>query len=151
MRRSLLILLTLVGAFTLIDPISGQSAQPQAQNARAPFVEDNAPDGKAQVYVYRPGSRWLSDYNRILIFTNEPVGILSVSKYLSFTASEGETRLWFTGASSATLAIDAVAGQTYYVKAYSAHGSIGASSASLTLMPRETALKEIADCDAETE
>ena len=109
------------------------------------FVEASVPDGKALIYLYRPGAIF-SSLNPTLLAKDGPIGVLPLSSFLSYTSDPGTVKLWFVAATSASLKVEAVAGHVYYVKC--AIINVGTNMFSLTfeLVPNDKAKTEIAGC-----
>ena len=130
----------------------GRGQTGQDQKKLPPFVEEtNIPDGKAVLYVYRPGDLppvgWLKA-SPLIILGNELVGTLTNAGYLVCFVDPGNVKLWIVSTSSKSLKMDFVAGQIYYVK-----GGFGYSllpqywDMSLSQVPREAGKTEISKCE----
>jgi hypothetical protein len=146
--RSLYLLVT-VAVFCISGCLTmGYAPDPQAPS----FVEEkNIPLGQALIYFYRPYS-FVSSAITPLIMTNQAnrlVVALSTGGYFPYFTGPGKIKFWassdgLTTAQKSPIAIEVIAGETYYVKM---PGPL--SSANRSLLERvsfESAMPEIKDC-----
>ncbi|MGA2974946.1 MAG: hypothetical protein ABSF77_06525 [Spirochaetia bacterium] len=132
MRRIAIVCLFVVVAVSLAGCVTGPG-----------FVEEQTiPDGKAEVYLYRPIHLY-GDVITPMIMTNEGfLTLLDAGGYYSYITNAGTLRFWAVSYSaSLPITVEAVAGQKYYVKI-----GFAAETCTLTLVPQETAKTDIAYC-----
>jgi hypothetical protein len=120
-----------------------QVPQPERKGARP---EGYVPEGKALVYIYSVGFTGnVSTTEALLLGKTGPIGIIRPLSYYSLVIEPGTTRLWLIAARTRQLEFEAAAGEVYYVKA-GVSASVMAGAPELELIPTDTAMKEIAQC-----
>ena len=142
-----------VVALAFAGPLFGQHADPHKTPPPPPFVEGSIPDGKALIYIYRVENNLAGEPSfdsPLLLANNEPFGVIPAGCYYSYVSDPGTITLWFVSSSAASLKLEAVAGQIYYVRAgfdtVLTFNSKAPFKVSLKVMPRPDAMKELAYC-----
>ena len=161
-KRSTIVLLSVVAALALTSPVFGQHAEPKPPPAPLPppFVEASAQDGKALIYIYITGPnsenlvRNASSTERtglLVLAKSGPIGLFDkLGSYFSYVSEPGTIKLWLVGLYTTECKLEVVAGQIFYVKADFA-GGFGIKAPEIYPIPNETAKKEIAKCWPQTE
>ena len=111
-----LVLLSVVVAFTFVSPLFGSPSgnpSPPPPPPPPPFVEDNVPDGKALIYIYRVAG--MGEFDPLVIAKTGPVKTLAMDTYIAYVTDPGTVKLWLVSLGTKELQIEAVAGQIYYI------------------------------------
>ncbi len=111
------------------------------------------------MYIYKPGSLpeepkvGEPSFGTLLFSKSGPIGVIRDGGYYSFVTDPGTIKLWLVGARVAELKLEALAGQIYYVKANFWGAGLGnpVLLTELKLIPRETAMKDMAGLQQLTE
>jgi hypothetical protein len=147
MKRLALLLFSFILVLVLSIPLFGESGGGSQKKKKAvpPFVEANVPEGKALVYIYRT-----TDFGvqliALILAKDGPISVLPMGTYCVYVADPGIIKLWLSSISSAEIKAEVVTGQVYYVKGSFGPNALGVQHPTLKAMPREKALKEIAEC-----
>ena len=106
--------------------------------------EASVPSDKALVYVYRPPVMHGAVYSPyVIVGSNAPVALRNGGYFTTFVLP-GDVLVSISNVGMRSLNINAVAGESYYVKGGTAFMAGGYPA--LSLVPSETALPEIREC-----
>ena len=119
MKRLTIILLSVLVAGALANPLFGKDEQPKPT-----FVEEpNIPEGKALVYIYMT-PHLFGGGDAVWVLTKDgPAAVCSPGWYSSYFADAGPLKLWpldpakgVHGDKLTPTTADFMAGQTYYIR-----------------------------------
>jgi hypothetical protein len=116
---------------------------------------DPIPDSMAIVYVYRPTTQDLGDWQSQSVYVNDrKVATLFSPAYTTYVTPPGFVNVKIVGLREAYVRLEVEAGKSYFLKS-SIHNISSLPTASgvdvLALMDRETSLQEIRNCQLQSD